>query len=478
MSLKGSSRNAPCPCGSGKKYKKCCLLVEQNDTSKLLWQKLRQTDDQLVAKLLQFADLHFGEDIVSEGWEDFSNARKNLIFEMESVHNQAFIPWFLYNWNVGLRMLDNWETGPITIASEYLATYHKKIADMERRFITLNTLTPFTFYEIIDCDQGSGYTLKDILSGNTLYVTEKSGSQKTQPGDIIFAKAIQYDDIAILCGSGAVIIPPLYKPQIIDFRAGMRLENDMIGQEEIYDRDDDLRELYWEIYEQLHRPPEICNTEGDPLLFHEVIYRIESAQTTFDALKRLAAGIPELELLETAEFDDQNHLINIEFPWLKTARKTSVGLEMTTLGQIFITKNELKVLVNSEKRANRIKKEIKKRLDKGAKFLSMEVNTLDKLRDKFNLDEDQRPEPAPTPEMQEVRNRILESHWKNWVDDHIPALGGLTPRQAVKDEDGREKVLALLNDFERHEKEAPETESQLEYIKKVRKQLGLTRKAE
>jgi len=23
------SRNAPCPCGSGKKYKKCCLLGEQ-----------------------------------------------------------------------------------------------------------------------------------------------------------------------------------------------------------------------------------------------------------------------------------------------------------------------------------------------------------------------------------------------------------------------------------------------------------------
>jgi len=25
--IKGASRNAPCPCGSGKKYKKCCMLV-------------------------------------------------------------------------------------------------------------------------------------------------------------------------------------------------------------------------------------------------------------------------------------------------------------------------------------------------------------------------------------------------------------------------------------------------------------------
>ena len=26
-------RNDPCPCGSGKKYKKCCLLKEQNTVS-------------------------------------------------------------------------------------------------------------------------------------------------------------------------------------------------------------------------------------------------------------------------------------------------------------------------------------------------------------------------------------------------------------------------------------------------------------
>lgn len=30
---KNSHRNAPCPCGSGKKYKRCCLIKEnrQND---------------------------------------------------------------------------------------------------------------------------------------------------------------------------------------------------------------------------------------------------------------------------------------------------------------------------------------------------------------------------------------------------------------------------------------------------------------
>jgi uncharacterized protein YchJ len=29
--LKGNKRNQPCPCGSGLKYKKCCLLKERED---------------------------------------------------------------------------------------------------------------------------------------------------------------------------------------------------------------------------------------------------------------------------------------------------------------------------------------------------------------------------------------------------------------------------------------------------------------
>ena len=38
--------------------------------------------------------------------------------------------------------------------------------------------------------------------------------------------------------------------------------------------------------------------------------------------------------------------------------------------------------------------------------------------------------------------------------------------------------MALLDDFERRDKKVPPRESQIEYIQKMRKQLGLTHKAE
>jgi hypothetical protein len=53
---------------------------------------------------------------------------------------------------------------------------------------------------------------------------------------------------------------------------------------------------------------------------------------------------------------------------------------------------------------------------------------------------------------QEVREhlaRMVAFHWEGWVDEKIPALGGKTPRQAVKTTEGRESVEALLRSAER-----------------------------
>ena len=53
------------------------------------------------------------------------------------------------------------------------------------------------------------------------------------------------------------------------------------------------------------------------------------------------------------------------------------------------------------------------------------------------------------PEVQAQVAEILAQHWEGWVDQEIPALGGKSPRDAVKTADGREAVEALLNDADR-----------------------------
>ncbi|MGZ0020319.1 MbcA/ParS/Xre antitoxin family protein [Nitrosomonas sp. wSCUT-2] len=42
----------------------------------------------------------------------------------------------------------------------------------------------------------------------------------------------------------------------------------------------------------------------------------------------------------------------------------------------------------------------------------------------------------------------MREHYRQWPHEKLPALNGKTPLQAIKTEDGREMVEALLRDFE------------------------------
>jgi hypothetical protein len=68
------------------------------------------------------------------------------------------------------------------------------------------------------------------------------------------------------------------------------------------------------------------------------------------------------------------------------------------------------------------------------------------------------PRPTMTPEQQGVVRRMKEKHYASWVDDKLPALGGATPRAAVRTAAGRERVVMLVRQLERAEASLPEAE--------------------
>jgi hypothetical protein len=71
---------------------------------------------------------------------------------------------------------------------------------------------------------------------------------------------------------------------------------------------------------------------------------------------------------------------------------------------------------------------------------------------------------------------MIGKHWESWVDQNIPALGGKTPRKAIKTADGREAVEALLQDAERDRGQDPfMAEANRNGTQRVRKLLGLNR---
>jgi hypothetical protein len=58
-------RNDPCPCGSGRKHKQCCLAAVSGPTD-LLWHRLRLVIEPLVADLLTFSRGEYGDALIEE----------------------------------------------------------------------------------------------------------------------------------------------------------------------------------------------------------------------------------------------------------------------------------------------------------------------------------------------------------------------------------------------------------------------------
>lgn len=61
------------------------------------------------------------------------------------------------------------------------------------------------------------------------------------------------------------------------------------------------------------------------------------------------------------------------------------------------------------------------------------------------------PPEAPSPEAQQLLLDFKRRYYTDWLDQGLPALGGLTPREAVGTARGRGAVDVLLKEMENHE---------------------------
>lgn len=476
-------RNDPCPCGSRKKYKVCCLAKAEVSTD-FLYDKLSDAYNRLSERMLQFAHKVLGEYGLSEAMAEFLLWPEDDQYDAEldrraDSHSAIFFPWLLFNWVWDPDDFDERSAIPIdtTIAEAFLKDPKARLDPLEKRIIEATIAKPFSFYEVIECRPNQGLRLKDVFLGEEVDVSERSGSQHARAGDIFYARVARIDAVAMLAGCGSILIPPDYKPHLIRFRPVLHENRKTpITLRDLDDYDFELREIYFGIYDRLTTPPQIRNTDGDPLVLHRLHYEIDSAEVAFDRLKALCVTENEKEMLADAQRDDAGRIHKIDLTWSRKGNRQIKSFENTILGQLHIDGRSLKIEVNSAKRAERIRGEVKKRLGEHAVYKTTEVLT----DNAFSSEEgDHAPDPRQEellkhPEVRAHLVKVLSDHWSGWVDTKIPALGGKTPRQAIKTPAGRESVEALLLGAERDAARFPQLpEVAVEAVRNARRALGL-----
>jgi len=313
-------------------------------------------------------------------------------------------------------------------------------------------------------------------------VFERSGSTLLRAGDLVYGRAVAYEGVTLIVGMGEIALPPHHKLAVIKIRTRLRKEIGALAPAIIKAVDDQLRTLYLGLREREMNPapPILTNSDGEALEFHTITCDLESAEAAFTALSSLATGTSRRELLAGAQIDDAGRLTEVEIPWLSRKKPTRGMGERTVLGRIVLDGTRLEAEVNSAGRSRRLLRSLRKRLGSSMRNLTVAIKPLDEARAEFEKNRDtpeqrkRQEEDAALrnrPEVLEAMREFRERRWEAWIDEEIPALDGLTPREAVRDADGREKVEALLMQFERYDERGEDGDAY--DFDRLRRMLGL-----
>jgi|GEM_PF-861715 len=440
-------RNAPCPCGSGKKYKKCCLLKAQAET--LTRSILHRTSSELVPKMLKYAKQNYGEEAFVQAWSDFSGDELEADFT-GSPYTNMFIAWFLFQWipdDEGDFEGDEIYPSPHTIGSSFLQDNASRLDSLSLRYLEAALREPLSFWQIEAIEPGRGLLANDLFLGRERFIEDVTGSEHMHEWDIILASIMEVDGTCVFNITPPFCFPARAREHILDaFGIDFEGLKEDEALNELFHIDLDLIWFYQDLADDLFSPtvPELQTTDGEQIVFTNSIYQFNPSDR-LTIVKRLA---------EIKEFESEPDSTKdrTRFVWTEPAGDHTL-LDNITKGRIEVRRKYIETESNSAQRDNYLRDKlmgvlsdlITHRKTSSRPFDSAKASAESGLArpegaGALNLDD------LP-PEAQSQLKEHMEKIYMNWADTRIPVLGNRTPREAVADPEDRKRVIHLINDW-------------------------------
>jgi hypothetical protein len=482
-----TGRNEACFCGSGLKFKKCCLPRLEELRAEILGEmKAEETRS-------PFAD-------VLDALEEFSRL-PSLTYERtrameEFVHSACYPageedPWsksglseegFFHSWFLLARPLGT--TGK-TVAGEFLDRHGNEMEPGQARYLKAAAKARFSFFEVREVNPGSGMLLRDLFRGDELEVRERTASRDLVTWDILGAFVGPVGEDYQLLGYG-FRVPRLLLDWVEQETEGAYRR--ALRRGEVADMEDFLQRKAYVPFQvlasrcaELSRPT-VITAEGDLFAPCSAVYDVRDRE----GVRRALSAHPYIEEEEeekkgkvrftwhmSAEMEES--LRAGKHPGRQNPRKTfsrspkgmspeeaeaeeKAGRVMRAFAFLELGEERLTMYVHSAERLAAGKRVL------GELLGELAVHRADCLQDQEALWEaSRRPGDEPTgsegaltggesPLTSELEAEMLSCHleklYEGWLDEPIPYLDGLTPREAAASEGGRRKLDNLLKEYE------------------------------
>lgn len=419
-------RNDPCPCGSGKKYKNCCMTSaagqafsqEDREQARELLEDFILEDETMEALDDEAADIF---------WGDAPADHPNLPDWVPQVSEEAFLFWFLFDFEM--------EPGEYPY-HHFLATNPSLPAGVVE-YVRQVAASTMRIYEITALEPGRSLTLRDVLGSGETKVHEKTGSMSMKQWELLAVRIITRGSSGKPEMEGAAFcLPRMHRERFLSIMRGIRLdclESEETNTEDRFWRDAavDLHHLWLGMFA---RPaiPALRTSDGQELAPNKTFFEVIDEAAARAALDR------------RREF----HRDSDEDLWFWHAPGDKDG-SRTSLGAISFSGGRLVLETLSRERAEAGCGMIQRSARDAVRFIATEYIDPQKMVEDA-LDE---PQEAPEPLPEEAFEVVLEMqsrHYHSWVDESIPMLDGKTPREAARTSRLQERLAGMLRDLESH----------------------------
>lgn len=422
---------------------------------------VRRAEGRIVDLLFAYTLDRFGKAFFEHAWADFWGA-----FDPPEARDFVDIPEFaamFVPWLVTSFVRDphddafqpHWPDEPMAL--HWLKAEQPVVSDIEREWIKAACASPLSALAIEDVQPGTSIDLRDMLTGRRFHVLEQGASRTLKPGDVHFARVVTAGGISVMFGGAPYSLPPDRQIDIVNWRQGLPGKR-TFSRKDLEEFDIEIRDLYLQFAEDIRNPkvPELRNTDGDPIEMTTLVFTLSTtAHDAFERLKPLAL-LDDEDHIDDVATGAEGEVTAAALNWVKAGNRQHRNWSNTILGHLKIERGRLTVEVNSARRADRITKEILKRLRglaalerRSTEDISEHLRAGMQPRGAGERDDtrDAASEPPRPAELVAMEAELYRQHAEAWIDMRVPALGNKTPRQAARTKDGREKVEALLAGF-------------------------------
>jgi hypothetical protein len=368
-------RNDPCPCGSGRKFKHCCL-ARQSDADTLRV-RIRTAEGRVVAAVFKHALATWGEALLRHAWDDFwlyddvpEHAGRAVGRHVHGVVRARLradqVP----------RRTDAWPAEPLGL--HWLASQRGPIDPLDRAFAEQACRSPLSVLAVEQVVPGVSLDVTDVFTGRRFHTPELTSSRSLQVGDLVFARVVTLEGLSLLFGMAPYVAPPEWHVEVLDWR-GHYFRKRAVTREMVARREFELRDLYLDVRDSVLNPapPIVLNADGDPLCDVTLIYTLAvDVATARERLLPLATQ--DNEVHETAVTgDDTGVVTSAELVWMsRTGKPSRISAASaspagpTVLGAFTLAPGRLAITVDSEKRATAIARQVRARFGEEATLLS------------------------------------------------------------------------------------------------------------